>query len=413
MKTVVLAGGGSGELGVLVPPGGSKHSLRIVGRPLIHYPLMAVREAVGRDVVLVYSSGDVYREAVELSDVRVVGVRQEGEGIEEAVKSAAKELDGEDYFILVYGDLVIDSKALLKVVESFYSYEPSMVVLTTPLEEKHVHTYGVASVDLYGQVRRVVEKPSSIDAVEKPAYTVGGVYVLPTWIIDCLGKGVGFTDALNRVVGEGRAIAVHWNGLWVDVGYPADLLEATKQLLNALRGLHVGGGVEVEGSAVIEPPAFIDEGTYVDHGAVVKGPVYIGRGCFIGAHSFVRHYASLEERVRVGAFSEVKNSNVQPHVVIDSFTYIGDSIVGGDSCIGSHVVTLNLLPGEEVPPRLKEHLVTPQSMRKPVRKLGAIIGYGARIGAGAILYPQSVVQPMASIEPGSIHRSGRGIQTAA
>ncbi|MEM1643998.1 MAG: NDP-sugar synthase [Desulfurococcaceae archaeon] len=409
MKTVVLAGGGPGELSVLVPPGRSKHTLRIVGRPLIHYPLMAVGEAVGRDVILVYSSEDVYREAVELSSVRIIGVRQEGEGIEEAVKSAAKELGGEDYFLLVYGDLVVDSKALFKVMESFYSYEPTMAVLTTPLEEKYVYTYGVASTDLNGLVRRVVEKPSSIDAVEKPAYTVGGVYVLPTWIIDCFEKGLGFTDALNKVASEGRAIAVHWNGLWIDVGYPADLLEATRQLLNALRGLHVSGGVEVERNVVIEPPAFIDEGTYVDHGAVVKGPVYIGRGCFIGAHSFLRHYASLEGRVRVGAFSEVKNANVQPNVVVDSYTYIGDSIIGGDSCIGSHVVTLNLLPDEETPPRLREHLVAPQSLKKPVRKLGAIIGYGARIGAGTTLYPQSVVQPMASIEPGSVYKVGRGV----
>lgn len=403
MKTLVLAGGSPGGLSVLVPPGKSKHSLRIVGRPLIHYSLSAIREAVGRDAILVYSNEDVYMEAVKLNGIRVIGVKQEEEGIEGAIKSAVKELGGEDYFLLIYGDLVIDSKALFRVMESFYSYEPTIAVLTTPLEESYVYTYGVASIDLDGQIRRIVEKPLGVNAVERPAYTVGGIYVLPTWIIDYFEKGVGFIDALNKVASGEKAIAVHWNGLWIDVGYPADLLEATRQVLNMLHGLHVSEGVEVERNAVIEPPAFIDEGVYIDYSAVIKGPVYIGKSCFIGAHSFIRHYTSLEGRVRVGAFSEVKNTNIQPHVVIDSFTYIGDSVIGEDTCIGSHVVTLNLLPNEETPPRLKEHLVTPQSLKKPLRKLGAIVGYGARIGASTTLYPQSVVQPMISIEPGSVY----------
>lgn len=75
----------------------------------------------------------------------------------------------------------------------------------------------------------------------------------------------------------------------------------------------------------------------------------------------------------------MENTNIQLHVVIDSFTYIGDSVIGESSCIGSHVATLNLLPDEKTPPRLREHLATPRSLKKLPRRLRATVGYGARI----------------------------------
>ncbi len=405
MKPVILAGGEPRRvISVLVPPGRSKHTLRVLGKPIIYYPVHAIERVLRQDIVLVYSYEDVLKEALKYCSRRVIGVEQRGRGIEAAIISASHELNDTDYFLLVYGDLIFDSRALSSLVEAFYSVEPAAAVLTIPLDERFAYTYGVVTIDLGGLVKRVIEKPSNIEEIERPAYTIGGVYILPTWIIDYLEGGLSLPEALAKIAGDRKVIAVHWSGLWIDIGYPADLLEASRLLLEELRGLHIADDAEIEDTALIRPPAIIEGGVYIDHYAVIKGPVYIGRNSFIGAHSFVRHYTSFEERVRIGAYTEVKNSILQPHIVVDSHCYIGDSIIGENTSIGSHVVTLNVLPGEETPPRLREHLVHTPTTKKPVLKLGAIIGYDAKIGAGTILYPQSLVPPQTHIEPGTVYR---------
>jgi len=405
LKPVVLAGGEPKRISVLVPSGRSKHTLRVLGKPIIYYPINAIERVLRQDIVLVYSYEDVLKEALRHSRRRVIGVEQRGHGIEAAIISASDELNDVDYFLLVYGDLIFDSQALSSLVEAFYSVEPAAAILTIPLEERFAYTYGVVSVDLGGLVKKVIEKPARIEEIERPAYTIGGIYILPTWIIDYLEGGLSLPEALAKIASDRKVIAVHWSGLWIDIGYPADLLEASRLLLDGMHGLYIADDVEIENTALIKPPVIIENGVYIDHYAVIKGPVYIGRNSFIGAHSFVRHYTSLEERIRIGAYTEVKNSNLQPHIVVDSFCYLGDSVIGENTSIGSHVVTLNVIPSEETPPRLREHLVYPQTIKKPVLKLGAIIGYNVKLGAGTILYPQSIVPPETYIEPGTVYRT--------
>ncbi len=405
LKPVILAGGVSEKLSMLVPSGRSKHCLRILGKPVIYYPLNAVERVIEQDIIVVYTFKDVLKDALKYSRRRVIGVEQRGSGIEGAILSAERELSDTDYFLLVFGDLIFDPNALSSLLGVFYKLEPTATVLTIPLNERFISTYGVAVVDIDGSVKKVVEKPSSIEEVEKPAYTLGGIYILPTWILDYLKIGETLPEVINRLAKEHRVVSVHWSGLWIDIGYPADLLEASRQLLDRMKGTHIGDDVEIAETAIVKPPAYIENGVIIDHYSVVKGPVYIGRDSFIGAHSFIRHYTSLESNNRIGAYTEVKNSILQPYVFIDSHCFIGDSIVGENTIVGPHTVTLNVLPRGEAPPRLREHIISIPTIKKPVLKLGAIIGYNVRIGSDTILYPQSIVPPETDIEPGTIYRT--------
>lgn len=395
MKTVVLAGGKPKNISVLVPEKRSKHCLRILGKPVIAYPIEAVSKALkGSEILLVHTWDDVVEEARRYYHGYIKPVKQDPEvdTIEEALLTVEPDLRDIDYFLLVYGDIILDEKALSSLLEVYYRQEPEAAVLTIPLEERFASTYGVAVVDVAGNVERVIEKPLSRDVAELPAYTLGGAYILPTTILDLIKKEKSLPRALNMIAKTGKMVAVHWSGLWIDIGYPADLLEAATLLLNRLKDVKISSKAVVESNTVIKPPVVIDDKAYIDHGAVIKGPVYIGRESFIGAHSFVRHYASIEEKVRVGAYTEVKHSIIQPYTVIDSHSFIGDSIVGENTCIGSHVITQNVLPSQETPPRLREQLVY---TLKPGSKykLGAIIGYNTRISPGKILSPGQTINP--------------------
>lgn len=387
LNLVLAAGKPSPDLGVLVPPRSNKAVLRVLGKPIIYYPVRGVYNANKSTVHVVYRAGEdaVPREVSAAVDYPLEFIEQEaGESVREAILSAKSRLEGDDYFLLSFGDLIVDPEAYLKLVDTHLEENPDATILVAPIEPHNVENYGLVSVDENWLVRRVI---ASGGRTAEAVYTMAGVYVLPTRILDYLEKGLNLPEAIDALARSGRVKAVLWTGTWVDVGYPADLLEAVYQLLSKVRDVEISGKAVVEKTAVVEGPVIVEEGAYIDHYAVVKGPAYIGRESFIGAHSFVRDYVDLGERSRVGAFSEVKYSSIQPYCLMDSKATILNSVLGGESVIGIGVTTLNVLPSEEAPPRLREHVV-----RRGVfeRKMGAVIAYGARVPPYTVLRPGGV-----------------------
>ncbi|MDA7983188.1 MAG: NTP transferase domain-containing protein [Alphaproteobacteria bacterium] len=89
-----------------------------------------------------------------------------------------------------------------------------------------------------------------------------------------------------------------------------------------------GGGVEVEGGAVIRSFSHLEG-------------VRVGRGASVGPFARLRPGTVLGEGVRVGNFAEVKASRLGDGVRAGHFSYIGDSVVGNDTNIGAGVVTCN------------------------------------------------------------------------
>nr|WP_162097826.1 NDP-sugar synthase [Thermogladius calderae] len=388
LNVVLAAGRPSRELGVLVPPRSNKVLLRVLGRPVLYYPVSGVYQANRSTVVIVYRSGEdaVPREASSALDLPVEFVEQEaGETVRDAILAARKAIDTVDYFLLSFGDLVLDSEAYAKVVNTHLEESPDATILVTPVEPHNVENYGLVSVDENWLVKRVYSTAGS--RPPEAVYTIAGVYILPSRVLDYLEKGLNLPEALQRVAESGRVKAVLWTGTWVDVGYPEDLLEAVYQLLSRLREVRISGKAAVERTAVIEGPVVVEEGAYIDHYAVVKGPAYIGKRSFVGAHSFVRDYVDLEENSRVGSYSEVKFSSIQPFSLMDSKVTVLNSVLGSESIVGIGVTTLNVLPSEETPPRLREHVVRGGVFEK---KMGAVIGYGARVPPYTVLKPGSV-----------------------
>jgi glucose-1-phosphate thymidylyltransferase len=387
LNLVLAAGKPSIELGVLVPPRSNKVVLRVLGKPIIYYPVRGVYEANKSTIHIVYRAGEdiVPREVSATVDYPLEFIEQEAGGsVRDAILSAKSRLDSVDYFLLSFGDLIVDPEAYLKLVDTHLEENPDATILVTTIEPHNVENYGLVSVDENWLVRRV---HASGRRTAEAMYTMAGVYVLPTRILDHLEKGLNLPDAIEALARNGRVKAVLWAGTWVDVGYPADLLEAVYQLLSRVRDVKISGKAVVEKTAVVEGPVVVEDGAYIDHYAVVKGPAYVGRDSFIGAHSFVRDYVDLGERSRVGAFSEMKYSSIQPYCLMDSKATILNSVLGGESVIGIGVTTLNVLPSEEAPPRLREHVV-----RRGVfeRKMGAVIAYGARVPPYTVLTPGGV-----------------------
>ena len=403
MKNIILAAGrAKRELSVLIPPGKNKVLLRILGKPVIYYPLHSLQEASGKETIIVYRKGEeqVIKEAGNYSKYSIIPITQEeGNTIREAILAASKELDKENYFFLVFGDIVVEPEPLIRLYNTHLTEEPDATILLIPYDPEYAETYGTATIDEEGYLTKTLTSKS----IEKPKYIIGGAYILPNHILDLLEKNLNLPEAINQLIQEGARIkTILWTGTWIDIGYPTDLLEADYTLLSTIKSTIISDKAEIEPTSTIIGPVIIDENTYIDHHVLIKGPVYIGKNSFIGAHSFIRQYSDINNNVRIGAYNEVKKSNIQPYTLLDSYVYIADSIIGENSIIGAYTITLNVLEAKMKTPRVRKHLVNPP--KKEIEKLGAIIGYNTKIGTKTIIYPGKTIKPETIIEPDTVLR---------
>lgn len=119
---------------------------------------------------------------------------------------------------------------------------------------------------------------------------------------------------------------------------------------------------QLEPDAVIAPNVQLYGSTYVGPGAQV-GPdttlidtrvgadttvvrshaesAQVGSGCSIGPFAYLRPGAVLGVGVKVGAYVEVKNSQLGDDVKVPHLTYVGDATVGEGSNIGAGSVVVN------------------------------------------------------------------------
>jgi bifunctional UDP-N-acetylglucosamine pyrophosphorylase / glucosamine-1-phosphate N-acetyltransferase len=126
-----------------------------------------------------------------------------------------------------------------------------------------------------------------------------------------------------------------------------------------------------EGVSIIDP-----RNTYVDSRAeigrdtviypftVITGPVRIGADCRVGPFAHLRAGSVLDDGVELGAFVEIKESQLGKGTIARHLAYLGNVIVGEGANIGATAVTANF------DGRAKHQTQ---------------IGDRSRIGAGAIL----------------------------
>lgn len=402
LKNLVLAAGGAKpELSVLVPPGKNKVLLKILGKPILYYPLTSVQRVNRAETILVYREGEekVAETAARISLEALVPVKQvEGTAVRDAILSAESKLGDVDYFFLVYGDIIIEPEAFNLLLSMHFTEEPDATILIVPYDPEYAETYGLVIIDEEGYAKKIISGEQAREADQ--TYIVGGIYILPTTILDYLAKNHTLPEAINKLAENSRVKTVLWNKLWIDIGYPSDILEATYHLLSQLEHSRISRKAEIESTAIIKGPVIIDDHTYIDHYTVIKGPVYIGKHVFIGAHSFVREYSDIEYKVRIGAYNEIKKSNIQPYSLLDSKVTILDSIIGENCIIGTNTTILNVLPEKEKPPRLRTHLVYPPT--KTVRKMGAVIGYNTSIKSSTTISPGSIIKQESIINSKSL-----------
>ncbi len=179
--------------------------------------------------------------------------------------------------------------------------------------------------------------------------------------------------------------------------YPWEALAKIKEVINEkvlskdLRENHgtLGEFVSIEGNY------YIGENTKIGSNVSIEGPVYIGKNCTIQSGALIRPYSVIGDGCVVGHSCEVKHSIVQNKAKVQSFTFIGDSIIGKSTRVGSGCILANR--------RFDQKNITIKKDGSVIDTgtdfFGAIIGDNSRMGANSTAVPGTFIGPYTWIMP--------------
>lgn len=146
---------------------------------------------------------------------------------------------------------------------------------------------------------------------------------------------------------------------------------------------------------------FIDEGTKIGANVTIEGPVIIGKNVSIGSGALIRPGTIIGDNASVGHGSEVKHAIVQNKAKVASLAFVGDSILGKSTRIGSGVIIANR--------RFDQKNITIKIDEKKhdtgTDFFGSVIGDSTRLGANCVALPGTCIGPYTWILP-TVHVRG-------
>ncbi len=368
----------------------------ILGRPLVMWPVCALKEAGIEDVTVVVGAddrqvGDVVRESAQ------VAVQVEKLGTADAAKAAmaSPSLAGfEGSVVVVYGDCPLLTPATIKrLVDTRLEADAACVVLTFRVEEPfgygRIIREDTFDVDLpQGGVVAIVEQKDA--SAEEAAVTEcnSGFYCFDAAKLrDCLGRVSNenaqgeyyLTDvvALLREAGE-KVVALETDDPLECSGVNSrvQLAEASRLLQERINRAHMEAGVTMLAPELvwIGPDVTLERdvtllqnvtlmgNTTVGEDSVI-GPdtrlfdTKVGRGCTVdetvaleaciddeattGPRAYLRPGAHLMTKAKAGTHVEIKKSTVGPGSKVPHLSYIGDTTIGEGVNIGAGSITCN------------------------------------------------------------------------
>ncbi|MCK5260598.1 MAG: glucose-1-phosphate thymidylyltransferase, partial [Thermoplasmatales archaeon] len=119
----------------------------------------------------------------------------------------------------------------------------------------------------------------------------------------------------------------------------------------------------------------------------IEGPVIIGSNCKIGPNCYIRPCTSIGNSCHVGNACEVKNSIVMDNSNIPHQNYVGDSVIGYNSNLGSGTKIANL----RLDKKNIDVILNGKKVDTKRRKLGTIMGDNVQTSINSMINVGSMV----------------------
>jgi bifunctional UDP-N-acetylglucosamine pyrophosphorylase / glucosamine-1-phosphate N-acetyltransferase len=351
----------------------------VCGRPMISYVVDAARGAGAQTIIIVVGyAADQVRVCFEDEPDILFATQTEQLGTGHAVKVCRPLLaDYHGPALVLVGDEPLLRPQPLADLLNRQEIDQAACLLGTAVMDDPMG-FGRILRDSAGRFLRIVEERDcnpeerALKEVNPSCY----VFKLPElWnALDQIGTSNAqgeyyLTDAPERLMNMGCKV-VALNVLQAD-----DVLGVNTRQHLALAGTTMQARIQdrwmTEGVTIVDPRnTFIDGRASIGPDTIIypftfiTGMVKIGSACRVGPQAHLRDGTVLGDGVEIGAFVEIKDSQLGSGTIVRHLAYVGNSQVGEKANIGATAITANF---------------------DGVNKNATRIGDGARIGAGAIL----------------------------
>ncbi|MDQ3629672.1 MAG: bifunctional UDP-N-acetylglucosamine diphosphorylase/glucosamine-1-phosphate N-acetyltransferase GlmU [Actinomycetota bacterium] len=360
----------------------------VCGRPMVHWPVLAAREAEAETVIVVGGADGVLEG--RLPEGVLLAMQPVADGTGGAVRAALEHFEPSLPVVVLSGDVPLVSADVLRaLVASHVGSGAAATMVTARLDDPS--GYGRVVRDTTGGVLRVVETKTEGDAtaLELAICEVNtGIFCFEAGALERALEGVRadnsqgeyyLPDTLPALRAEGARIAAHPvddPGIVLGVNDRVQLAEvqavAQRRILGAL--MQAGVTVVDPGTTTVDAAVVVGMDTTIEPGSSLRGKTRVGEGCTVGplttlvdtelgddvsiVHSYATE-ASAEDGVsvgpfaylrpgtvvragaRIGTFVEVKNSDIGPGTKVPHLSYIGDADIGAGSNLGAGTITAN------------------------------------------------------------------------
>ena len=358
---------------------------RVCGKPMVEWVADAAREAGAERVLCVVRPGggvgDMLPDGIEPVE------QHEGEGTAAAVLAARGTIESGSLVILSGDQPLVTAEQIAGLRAAQHAEGAAATLLTT--DQLDPAGYGRIVRDGDGRFKEIVETkrteglPSTVLAIREVNL---GSYAFDAAALFKALDEVGLTDgelyltgALPALVARGRVVTTYATddaAIALGVNDRAGLMQVEESAQRRILEAHARAGVTFLQPATtrVEAHVTIGEDTTIGPGVSLLGSTRVAEGCEIGPHttlqdarvgdaatvrqsyvieaeigpsatigpfSYLRPGTVVGEGAKVGAFVEVKNSNIGAGAKVPHLSYIGDTDVGDQANLGASTITAN------------------------------------------------------------------------
>ena len=142
----------------------------------------------------------------------------------------------------------------------------------------------------------------------------------------------------------------------------------------------------------------IGENTKISDFVTIVGPVIIGNNVKIMPGVFIRPYTIIGDNCEIGHGSEIKHAIIMNKAKVASHTFVGDSIIGYKTRVGSGTILANRRFDQRNVMLKKENEIVDLK----TDFFGSVIGDSTRLGANVTTYPGTFIGENTWIYPNTV-----------
>lgn len=422
LSVVILAAGLGTRMCSSIP----KVLHNILGKPMLHYVVDAVKGLRHGDIIIVVGNGaDAVRKSFSEDDIDFV-LQDTPLGTAHALKTVVDQLSLKSPVLVLNGDCPLITTRTLKKFITLHKKDRNTLSLISFIDGS-LSGYGRLIRDDKNNLVRVIEdKHATLEERSRFEELNGGVYLIEPEALSYLkdikkNKSSGeyyLTDIIGILSDKGLKVDAYPfpSEEMIGVNTREELYNVSETLKGRIisrwmkRGVTfinpstsmVHSSVRIGKDSVIHPNTYLEGKTSVGRGCIIypgtricdsiigdnvtiKDNTLIEEsrvkdGAVIGPFAHIRPQTIIGKGVKIGNFVEVKKSRIDNGTKAQHLSYIGDSTVGKNVNIGAGTITCNYDGVRKYKTVIEEGVFigSDSQLIAPVR-----IGKGAYVAAGS------------------------------